>query len=174
MREIVHSLKYRGLRVLASPLAAMMREAAGGLLEEADAVVPVPLTPWRRATRGFNQADDLARCLGPPVWRLLRRRQGAPQTGLPAHARRANVQGAFALRRRAGLAQPGGTGSLVRDRVLVVVDDVLTTGATVDDCSRVLLEAGARAVRALTAARAAAARPVPRPVSPRLSTARRR
>jgi ComF family protein len=153
LRAIIHAFKYDRRRALAAPLAAMMRDAGAALLEEADAVVPVPLHPWKRLTRGFNQADDLARHLGRPVWRVLRRRRhGPPQAGLPAARRHANVRDAFAAR----------SGRL-RGATVVLVDDVMTTGATLDACGRVLLAAGARSVRALTVARAAAGRPLPPP-----------
>jgi ComF family protein len=154
LRDIVHAFKYRHRRLLAEPLGRMMRHAGADVLDGADAVVPVPLHPLRRVRRGFNQADDLARQLGLPVWRALRRsRRGPPQAGLTASARTANLTSAYgvsvtwALRARLG-------GSPLRDRVVVVVDDVMTTGATIEACSRVLLEAGAKSVRALTAARA--------------------
>jgi predicted amidophosphoribosyltransferase len=87
---------------------------------------------------------------------LRRCRHGPPQAGLPAGRRRANVRAAYAVRWR-----PAGCG--VRGRVLVLVDDVMTTGATLDACSRALLEAGARSVRALTVARAVAGRPARSP-----------
>jgi ComF family protein len=175
LREIVHALKYGGLRALARPLGALMREAGGTLLEDADAVVPVPLDPWRRLGRGFNQADDLACELGLPVLRVLRRRRhGRPQSGLPASRRRANVRGSFAIRRGpSGLGWAGGP-AFARGSVFVLVDDVMTTGATLDDCSRALIEAGAGAVRALTAARAVAARPLPPQPSPGPWAPRRR
>jgi ComF family protein len=149
LRSIIHAYKYRNGRALAPRLAGLLREAGGSLLEDADAVVPVPLHPWRRLRRGFNQADDLARCLGKPVYRVLRRRRhGPPQASLPAGRRDSNVRHAFGLR-TFPLVNP-------RGKVLVVVDDVMTTGATLNACSRVLLEGGARAVYALTAARAVA------------------
>jgi ComF family protein len=173
LREIIRAFKYEGRRVLAEALGAMMREAGRPLLDDADAVVPVPLHPWRLLRRGFNQADDLARHLGVPVLRVLRRRRhGPPQAGLPAGQRRANVRAAYALRWK----RPDGhhPAARVRGRVLVLVDDVMTTGATLDACSRVLLDAGARRVRALTAGRAVAARPVPLPPTLRPSGARRR
>jgi predicted amidophosphoribosyltransferase len=157
-----------------------MRDAGGPVLSGADAVVPVPLHPWRALQRGFNQADDLARALGPPVWRVLARtRHGPPQAGLPAARRHANVRAAYALRGPGPL--PGGgavwldalAARRLRNRVVVLVDDVMTTGATLDACGRVLAAAGVRSVRALTVARAV----VPRPASPRLplrpETARR-
>lgn len=160
LRLILHAFKYGGRRLLAAPLAALMLRAANDLLRDADAVVPVPLHPWRAWRRGFNQADDLARHLGLPVWRVLRRsRHGPPQAGLPAAQRHANVRAAFALRRGPpGWRLASATG-LLRNRVVVLIDDVMTTGATLEACATQLREAGVRSVRALTVARAAAVRP---------------
>ena len=161
LRLILHAFKYGGRRLLAAPLAALMLTAAEDLLRDADAVVPVPLHPWRAWRRGFNQADDLARHLDVPVWRVLRRaRHGPPQAGLPAAQRHANVRAAFALRR-------GPPTWRVRNRVVVLIDDVMTTGATLEACAAVLRESGVRSVRALTVARAAAARPEPLAPTPR-------
>jgi ComF family protein len=145
LRAIVHALKYDGRRSLARPLGAMMRERGAELLAGAGAVVPVPLHGSRRRQRGFNQADDLARHLGLPVCRALKRVRATPtQTGLPAARRRRNVHDAFAPNRRArGLA----------GAIVVLIDDVSTTGATLDACARVLKEIGVAEVRALTAAR---------------------
>lgn len=167
LRAIVHALKYQRCRALAGRLGGMMREAGLEILSEADAVVPVPLHPWRRLRRGFNQADDLARCLGKPVARVLKRRHhGPPQARLPSGRREGNVRGAFAVRL--------GARRRVEGRILVIVDDVMTTGATLNACSRVLLEAGARSVYALTAARAVAGPTAQRLLPPDLSTTRRR
>jgi ComF family protein len=175
LREIVHAFKYQHRRPLAAPLATLMRDAGAELLDQADAVVPVPLHPWRAFQRGFNQADDLARHLGLPVLRLLRRRRhGPPQAHLPASRRHANVRHAYACRRLPSIAWMSTPHGLARDRVLVLIDDVMTTGATLDACGRVLMEAGARTVFALTAARAVAGRPAPLPPSPDLSADRRR
>ncbi len=150
MRAIVHAFKYEGRRALAEPLAAMMREAGGDLLADADAVVPVPLSSRRAFARGFNQADDLARLLGLPVWRLLGRRHGPPQAGLSASERAVNVRDAYAL----GWAARWPLAPSLRGATVVLVDDVMTTGTTLEACARVLATAGARRVRALTAARA--------------------
>ncbi len=152
LREILQAFKYDGRRALACRLGALMRDAGAHLLRDADCVVPVPLHPWRRMRRGFNQADALARELGPPVVQALwRTRATPPQTGLTAAARRRNLRGAFILspllRRRSRLRWLAG-------RVVVLVDDVRTTGATLNACAAVLLEAGVREVRALTAAHA--------------------
>ena len=123
-----------------------MRECGAELLSAADVVVPVPLHRRRRRVRGFNQAEDLARNLGRPVTLALRRRRATQsQADLPAARRHVNVRGAFALRWR----------SDVRGCRVVLVDDVCTTGATLEACARVLREAGAREVSALTAARVA-------------------
>jgi ComF family protein len=165
---MIHAFKYRRHRALADPLAALMRTAAGDVLLGADAVVPVPLHPWRAAIRGFNQADDLASRLDLPVWRVLRRRRlEHPQSQSSAERRRLNVQHAFGLNLRQKWTPLAG-------RTLILVDDVMTTGETLEACSAVLLEAGVRAVRAVTVARAVVG-PLrrPRPRQP-LSTARRR
>lgn len=122
-----------------------MRTRGAALLEGADVLVPVPLHYMRLLSRGFNQARDLARGVGLPVAPALRRiRQTSSQADLPAGRRQANVRGAFRLTRRAS----------VNGQCVVLVDDVSTTGATLDACARVLLHGGAREVRALIAARA--------------------
>lgn len=139
--------------MLARPLGGLMRAAGADLLRDADCVVPVPLHPWRRLSRGFNQADYLARQLGLPVVPALwRSRATAPQTGLPAAARRRNVQNAFTL---SPLLSRASRERWVADRTVVLVDDVRTTGATLNACAAVLMRAGAREIRALTVARAA-------------------
>ena len=159
LRAIIHAFKYQHRRPLARALAAMMARAGTDVLTGADAVVPVPLHPWRALSRGFNQADDLATQLGLPVWRVLHRRTlGHPQANLHADRRRANVAGAFSARPRLFLPAPFGARQL-RDRTIVVVDDVMTTGATVGACSQALIDAGVKEVRALTVARAVATRP---------------
>ena len=114
------------------------------VLTGADAVVPVTLHWRRRWRRGLNQAADLALGLGPPVLHALRRARNTPsQTGLPASQRRANVRRAFVARR----------GVSLRGLCVVLVDDVSTTGATLEACARAALEAGAREVMTLTVAR---------------------
>jgi ComF family protein len=137
-------MKYEGCRSLADGLSARMRVAAGDLLDRADLVVPVPLHHIRQRSRGFNQAADLARRLDRPFRAALTRVRATPsQTDLPAARRHANVRDAFALRR----------GCDVRGLHVVVVDDVSTTGATLEACARVLMDAGTARVSALTAAR---------------------
>ena len=154
LRNLIHAFKYDGRRFLSRPLAQLLRQHCGNVLSTADAVIPVPLHRWRKLRRGFNQSDDLARELGLPVWRVLRRvRLGVPQAGLPAASRQTNVRGAFALR----CPSVGRIPRRLSRATVVLIDDVMTTGATARECSRVLLEAGVRDVRVLTVARAAAA-----------------
>jgi ComF family protein len=150
LREIVHALKYRGHQSLGAPLGALMKTAGSALLAQADAVVPVPLHPWRQWRRGFNQADELAQALGRPVWRPLRRRSlGVPQAKLSGEQRRTNVRTAYGVSRaRAGAISK-------RPKYVVLIDDVMTTGATLDACSRALREGGVEWVAALTLGRAA-------------------
>lgn len=174
LRHMVHALKYRKRRMIAPLLARRICHECRDALDGADAVVPVPLHWLRLWDRGFNQADDIAMHLGLPVWRALRRRRhGPPQAGLPASRRHGNASGAYALSRLETLRG-------VRDRArlrgakVVLVDDVVTTGATLEACAGVLLAAGAARVTAVTAARAVAILRLQPPLAPRLSLVRRR
>lgn len=148
-RDLVHRLKYGDRLDLASPMARLMAQAAPDLLREADLIVPVPLHLFRLWRRRFNQSALLARRLGDASGRpvhleaLLRVRPTASQVDLSRAERQANVSGAFKLR----------SGESVVGRRVLLVDDVLTTGATLDACARVLRRAGASAVDALTFAR---------------------
>jgi len=145
LRAIIHALKFDGRRSLARPLGRLMRERGAEILDGAACLVPVPLHPSRRRHRGFNQAADLARHVGMPVRPALRRVRATPaQTGLPAARRHRNLRDAFAATRAAATL----TGAVV-----VLIDDVSTTGATLEACARALKEAGVAEVRALTAAR---------------------
>jgi ComF family protein len=146
LRTLLHALKYDARRSIAPHLSRMMAAQGADVLAGADAVVPVPLHRRRMRERGFNQADDLARELGLPVLHALRRvRATHAQVGLPAERRRDNVRDAFDI-----TTQPMLVGSTI-----VLVDDIATTGATLEACARVLRRAGAAEVRALTAARVA-------------------
>ena len=146
-REAVHALKYARLTSLARPLAELMAAPLRGSLPAADALVAVPLHRGRERERGYNQAEVLARHLAPqlglPLEPWMRRSRPTPQQARAATAaqRRENVRGAFA----ADGVRPGA-------RVLAL-DDVCTTGATLDDCARALKEAGASWVLGLTFAR---------------------
>jgi ComF family protein len=156
LRDVIHAFKYDKRRTLARPLAAMMREAGREVLRGADAAVPVPLHWWRRRRRGFNQAALLAAGLGIPVCHALRRsRPTRAQAGLHAGDRRANVAGAFRLSWRYRWPFVGRAHRRLDGLVVVLIDDVSTTGATRDACARVLRDAGVREVRTLTVARVA-------------------
>ena len=127
-----------------------MRECGSPLLRDADVVVPVPLHPRREYERGFNQAEALATHLGVPMMRLLTRvRHTQSQIELPKDQRQQNVKDAFGFQRSAIGKMP---------RIVVLVDDVSTTGSTLEACARVLKDRGVKEVRALTAARVVNAR----------------
>jgi ComF family protein len=154
LREALHAFKFQGKRAVARPLGDLLAEAGAGYpsARGAGLVVPVPLYPDRERERGFNQAALLAERLG-RLWGVavaahaLERTVATPaQTGLSAEERRRNVRGVFAAPRPARVAG---------QRVLLV-DDVLTTGATADACARALMRAGAAEVGVLTVARAIA------------------
>lgn len=156
LRDIIHALKYAGRLSLAGPLAAHMRTRGIDVLTDVDCLVPVPLH-WRREhQRGFNQAREIARHLGPPViGALVRRRPTRPQIELAADRRKTNVADAFAVRRA------WFRGYDIRGKTVLLVDDVSTTGATLEACAAVLRDAGAADVHALTAARVVARRRYP-------------
>ncbi len=145
LRAIIHAFKYGGHRSLARPLAERMRTAGATIVAGSSAVIPVPLHGSRRRSRGFNQAADLAGHLGLPVAHaLIRTRETSTQTALPAEERRANVASAF---------RPARSAAALRGTTVLLVDDVRTTGATLDACAAALKEAGVLKVVALTAAR---------------------
>jgi ComF family protein len=164
MKDIIHALKYDRRRSISPRLGALMRECGVELLRDADCVVPVPLHPRREYGRGFNQAHDLALHLGPPVLPLLKRIVFTrSQIDLPRHERHENVRDAFAFQparpeREWGRSLDRTHSSRRVPGVVVLVDDVATTGATLEQCAIVLTRSGVREVRALTAARVVTAR----------------
>ena len=151
LRRAVHALKYNGRTELAPALAGYMAKhlASPFYPVRADLILPVPLHKNRLRMRGFNQALLLARALYPQDRERIRAdvlgRQvdTTPQVRLKGEQRRKNVRGAFAV------SMP----EVVRDRSIILVDDVYTTGATVNECARVLKKAGAVSVLVLTLAR---------------------
>ena len=154
---LVHQLKYRGWRALALPLAERMAATRlpDDVMDEALVCVPVPTTTARLRQRGYNQAELLARAFaartGRTVRNVLERAGGArSQTALQPVARGANVAGAFRV--------AAGAAPELRRAHLLLVDDVLTTGATAAECTRTLQAAGARCVSLITFARALDAR----------------
>lgn len=149
-RDLVARFKFREQPGWDQPLAWLMRSASGAedVLHDADRVLPIPLSRERLAERGYNQSWLLARRLAPDKADpdlLLRIRHTPSQRTLPRSGRLANLEGAFAV-------DPLRAGE-VHDRHLLLVDDVMTSGASLHTAARVLLQAGARQVSALVLAR---------------------
>jgi ComF family protein len=148
LRQAIHALKYGHVRALAQPLGSRMSVGWPAWPVPPDLILPVPLHSRRQRERGYNQSALLAEVVGKdlslPVHAGLLRRSRAtrPQVGLDAVARRANVAGAFTCR-----------GNVVGRRI-VLVDDVCTTGATLEACAEALRAAGAAEVWGYTLARA--------------------
>ena len=152
LRHVVQKYKYGRKISLGKPLGRLMALGCEEFLSEfrPDLIVPVPLHAKRLRWRGFNQSLLLARqvslAYGVPIdpFVLQRRKETAAQTQLPEDDRRRNVRGAFAL-------DPDKS---VKDKTVLLVDDVYTSGATVNECSSTLKRAGAKEVYVLTLARA--------------------
>ncbi len=148
-RKAVHQLKYQNIRIMAAPLAKILHSYLAENPIMADILVPVPLHPQRLRERGYNQslllAQHLGRLSGIPVRNdvIKRRVNTAPQarTGSSAERHR-NMRGAFA----------GAYGKL-KDKRVLLIDDVSTSGATLDACAAAIKQAGAKTVWGLTVAR---------------------
>ena len=148
VRRAIHELKYRNLRALAAPLAELLNDYLASNQVPAEVLVPVPLHPKRWRERGYNQSSLLARELGklsglPVIENCLIRRQYAPPQARAASVseRKSNVDGAFACRDGA-----------LRGKQVVLIDDVATSGATLNACSRALKSVGAASVWGLVMA----------------------
>lgn len=147
LRKLIHLYKYEKIHTLSKPLGEFLARSTP-LDEQFDIVVPVPLHWLRRWQRGFNQSNLLARVVArrrriPVVKAVRRKRSTAPQAGLTNARRRANVRGVFQVRDRRSVA----------GKRILLVDDVLTTGATASACAQALKRAGARRVTLVTVAR---------------------
>jgi ComF family protein len=155
MRQAIHELKYRSHQSLAETLARLMADYWRANPLPGDVLVAVPLHPARLRERGYNQAELLAHALGGmiglPVMRagLRRVRHTRPQMSLDAADRHENVQSAFDYR---PATQDGADG--VRGQRVLLVDDVCTTGSTLEACGLALRAAGAASVWGFTLARA--------------------
>lgn len=148
--ECIAEFKFRGDPGRAAPLATLLRSApwVEPALEQADIVLPMPLAPARLRQRGFNQAHELARRLEPrktDAALLLRNRETPAQSGLDRRERLRNLSGAFTLAPRRAES--------VRDRRVVLVDDVMTSGASLYEAARTLRSAGAAHITAIVLAR---------------------
>lgn len=148
LRSAIHNFKYNGQRVLAGPLANLLVRDWERVRLPVDTIVGVPLHPQRQKERGYNQshllAAEFSRATGiPSANHALRRvRHTLPQVTLTAAERWQNVQGAFQ-----------GEPSVLAGKSILLIDDVCTTGATLEACARAALDAGARAVWAMTVCR---------------------
>ncbi len=149
LREAIHRFKYRHARHLAEPLARILADYLSAEPIEADVIVPVPLHETRAKERGYNQSEllaiELGKILNVPVSseELKRERPTKAQMSLPAAERVANVRGAFSYK----------GGEFFGNRILLI-DDVCTTGATLEACSLALQRGGAKLVWGLCVARA--------------------
>jgi ComF family protein len=156
LRELIHLLKYGGVRPAANVLGRMLAEAIAKLGPELSGeilLIPVPLHRAKLRQRGFNQAELAARAafkcsayrdrLRLATGILMRKRETASQIGLTRHQRRENLRGAFEVKHA----------EAIKGREILLVDDVYTTGSTVSECSRVLRRAGAAKVWVATVAR---------------------
>jgi ComF family protein len=147
LRELIHLFKYSRMKPLATPLAKHLA-AALPRDQRFDVVVPMPLHWFRKWQRGFNQSELLARATSrrtgiPMIDAVRRTRATATQAGLSNTARRANVSGAFRVKKQKS----------IEGRGVLLIDDVMTTGATASACARALKRAHAKSVSLLTLAR---------------------
>ncbi len=149
VREVVHALKYQRKPYLARSCAALMLPVARGL-PMPDAVIAVPLSPKRLRQRRYNQSEWLARHIAPALSvplisnAVMRAHTNIPQVGLNSRARWENVRDQFSV--------PETRRVSIKDRHLLIIDDVVTTGATLQALARTLKKSGAKTVRALTLA----------------------
>ena len=158
-RDLILKFKHADRTDLSRLFASWIGRAAADLLADADALTPVPMHPGRLLRRRYNQAAEIARPLArsrrvlylPDV--LARTRAGESQAGKSASGRRRNVAGAF-------VAQEGAC-KRIEGRRILLIDDVLTTGATAEACAKALLRAGAAAVDVATVARVRDAAEIP-------------
>ncbi len=155
VRALIHRLKYGDRMEFAKPLGLWMARAGAELLAEADLLIPVPLHRRRLIWRQFNQANALAEVVGRASGKkvdpfaLVRVKQTVPQVGLTRSQRADNVQGAFKV--------PEGGSLAIMGRKVLLIDDVLTSGATLNAAARALLRGGAARVDVLVFARVVSA-----------------
>lgn len=152
LRSYIHALKYDGNKRLAKPLGHLLAQTCINYRLRADAIVPVPLHRSRQKERGYNHAHLLAEVCAAQVNIplrndiVIRHRDTSAQVGLTASQRQQNVAGAFSC-------TPAFTTGALHGRTILIIDDVCTTGATMEACAAPLFAAGAKAVCGLVLAR---------------------
>lgn len=152
LKEAIHKLKYSGHRVMAPALGALLVELLhskhAGYLRQCECIVPIPIHPSRLKMRGFNQSEllamEVAHSFGIPMVTnaVVRYRPTNPQVNLPLDERHENVRNAFEVVRKEDIA----------GKRVLLVDDVFTTGSTLDAAAQVIRDAGAKEVHVLTVA----------------------
>ena len=148
VNTLIHHFKYRKKTILATLLGRAMASIilADGVLQQADMIVPIPLFWFKRFNRGYNQSSLLCNVISantglPQHPALKRNRYTQTQTKLSETARQRNIKGAFSI-----------ISDRIEDKRIILVDDVMTTGATMNECARVLKQAGAAAIYSCVAA----------------------
>lgn len=153
LKDYILLFKYKGYKVLGKDLAQFMLQTLGKSEEiwwGVDALVPVPLHPKRKRHRSFNQVLVLTKILAREKNKvlikncLIKAKNSPPQTVVDAKERGKNIKGVFAVKKARN----------IKDKVILLVDDVYTTGATVTECCEMLLKAGVKEVRVITLAQA--------------------
>lgn len=151
MRDMIHTFKYADNHAALALFGKWLAQAGQDILQDADMLLPVPLYRWRLWSRRFNQAALLAQAVAKEtgikvnMQALIRQKETTSQVGLTLKQRKKNVSGAFTIKNRYR--------NLFYDRNIVLVDDVLTSGATVEACTKVLKAAHAKHISVLTLAR---------------------
>jgi ComF family protein len=151
LKECIHLFKYNERLRLSRILSELMVDfikTNRQIIDDVDIIVPVPLSAGRLWQRGYNQSEILARALAKELGlsfsnALVKTKSTRPQSELKRDRRLNNVRGVFGIRR----------GARIAGKTILLVDDVLTTGSTLNECARILLESGAGRIRALTLAR---------------------
>lgn len=152
IRNLIHALKYNRVQDIAVHLGGLLcvyGDRFGVVFPPETIVIPIPLHPWRERRRGFNQSELIARCLckensnlSCDISVLVRVKNTTPQIELSHTERTKNLTGSFAVRNP----------DLVRDKTILLLDDVKTTGSTIEEAARALKEAGAKRIWAMTVA----------------------
>lgn len=146
-RDLIHNFKYRGYKDYGEGLVNIISEKMGlGFVRDVDLIIPVPLHKKRLSERGFNQAEALAYHISKKTSKpiitdvLVRNRDTAKQSAIDHRARRSNISGAFSVVNY----------NKIRDKKIILIDDIYTSGSTISECAGVLLSEGAKSVISFT------------------------